>query len=104
VPADTPFFPDDLVMRLSGLKADHEVVAACSHERRHPTVALWSVALANYLADCLADPKHRAIHDWLDSRVCSCVAFDDVAGLDPFFNVNKPEDLSLARRHIAEIA
>jgi molybdopterin-guanine dinucleotide biosynthesis protein A len=105
MPSDTPFLPGDLVMRLmEGLGPDNEIAVARCRNRRHPTVALWAVALAGRLADWLADPTHRAIHDWLDSRTCSYVDFDDAAEFDPFFNVNTPDDLALARRHVTERA
>lgn len=104
-PSDTPFLARDLVMRLrAGLKPGDDVVVARSRRKRHATIALWALTLADDLANWLANPQHRAIHDWLDSRTCSYVDFEDAAGFDPFFNVNTRDDLALAKRRMMENA
>ena len=100
VPADAPFLPADLVEQLlSGRAPSSEVVAARSLGRFHPIIALWPVALAGDLEAWLSDPRQRAAKSWLATRAWSAVDFPVEGSIDPFFNVNTPEDLAVARAH-----
>jgi molybdenum cofactor guanylyltransferase len=97
-PADAPFLPSDLVSRLrEGLAADAEIAIARSLGRLHPVVALWPVSLAEALEAWLAVPSQRAVKAWLATRRWSAVDFPCEGGIDPFFNVNTPEDLAGAQ-------
>ena len=103
VAGDTPFFPEDLVVRLAdaaGSRTDRIAVAA-SGERRHPTFALWPVELAGNLRRALDAGQRRVItfierHD----HVAVEFAFGQAgeAAYDPFLNVNTPQDLADAER------
>ncbi len=100
MPADAPFLPTDLVSRLhAGLTADAEIAVARSLGRLHPIIALWPVALADALEAWLAQADRHAVRSWLETRRWSAVDFAGEDGIDPFFNVNTPEDLALARAH-----
>lgn len=95
--ADTPFFPCDLVPRLL-LAAEgmtHPLVLAATREEgrliRHPTFGLWPVALRDDLRAALTEGLRKVVL-WTDKHAGRLAEFPS-AGLDPFFNVNTPEDL-----------
>jgi molybdopterin-guanine dinucleotide biosynthesis protein A len=100
IPVDAPFLPDDLALRLEqALAPGVGVAVARSGGRLHPVCALWraglDAALRTYAATGrgalmgLADAVGWAAVDW------------PVEPLDPFFNVNTPEDLAAAEAMIA---
>ena len=96
--SDTPFFPRDLAQRLLfGAGNDRlSIVLAASNGRVHPVFGLWSVALADDLEKAL-NSGLRKILDWTDMHNMVEVVFEtDAAQIDPFFNVNRPEDLAEA--------
>jgi molybdopterin-guanine dinucleotide biosynthesis protein A len=108
VAGDSPFFPDDFVARCHQAALDEgaPVALASSYDAdrdrwmRHPTFGLWSVGLCDALADALGQGI-RKIVVWTDSVGGMTVEFptpDDA--LDPFFNVNTPEDLQVANQRI----
>ena len=104
--ADTPFFPCDLVPRLlqAGEGMDTPLVlAATPHEKRgqvrHPTFGLWPVALRDDLRSALEGGLRKVVL-WGDRHGGREVVFA-VDGMDPFFNVNTPEDLELAEAMLA---
>lgn len=100
--ADTPFFPCDLVPRLL-LAAEGRphllALAATPHPKRgllrQPTFGLWPVALRDDLRAALAEGIRKVVI-WTDRHGAGVAEFP-VEGIDPFFNVNTPEDLALAR-------
>lgn len=101
VPCDSPFLPLDLADGL--LKADSEaetIVVATSIGRSHPVFALWPLALADDLEAWLADDGNRRITAFLSRHRTVMVDFPTVeteAGtLDPFLNINTPDDLAHA--------
>ncbi|MBV9734308.1 MAG: molybdenum cofactor guanylyltransferase MobA [Acidisphaera sp.] len=100
VPTDTPFLPGDLVARLEAARRQGSVPIACagSGGRRHPVVALWPVRLADDLAASLAAGL-RKIEDFSARHGVAVANFSDQP--DPFFNVNRPEDLAQAARLLA---
>ncbi|WP_395666125.1 molybdenum cofactor guanylyltransferase MobA [Methylocella sp.] len=97
-PADAPFLPEDLVARLAAARgaAGAEMACARSGGRRHPVVALWPIALREDLRAALHDEKLTKVGAFLERRGCVCADWD-ASPLDPFFNVNAPEDLAAAR-------
>jgi molybdopterin-guanine dinucleotide biosynthesis protein A len=101
---DTPFLPPNLVRRLLGA-SDHATVTrlAASQGRVHPVFGLWPLALTPVLESWLAGGGSRKVHDWLQHVPHAVVAFDEVDGRDPFFNVNTPDDAAVARSLLAEI-
>ncbi len=105
-PCDTPFLPRDLVKRLQeGVRGDVIMLAACNG-RTHPITALWPVALAEDLEHWLDDPKHRRVFDFVARHPVEIVDFAPFGGpfgpVDPFFNINTPDDLALAEAIIEE--
>jgi molybdopterin-guanine dinucleotide biosynthesis protein A len=99
VPGDCPFLPDDLVERLhqARRKMGAGVPLACarSGEWRHPVVALWPVALREDLRHALTVEGLRKIEVWT-ARHGVAVADWPIEPIDPFFNVNTPDDAKRA--------
>jgi molybdopterin-guanine dinucleotide biosynthesis protein A len=101
VAADTPFFPEDLVVRLghAAETAGTPVVLAATSSGRHPTFGLWRVDLRGDLRRSLRDGT-RKVMDWADRHGAATAMFPDTP-VDPFLNVNTPEDLARARALVA---
>ncbi|WP_367184951.1 molybdenum cofactor guanylyltransferase MobA [Nitratireductor sp.] len=97
--ADTPFFPDDLVDRLTEAGGSAKTVAlARSGERLHPVFGLWPVCIADDLARHIAEGGSRRVAAYAcDIQKAAIVDFPQSAEGDPFFNVNTPDDLEQAR-------
>ena len=98
VPGDCPFLPRDLVARLHRARAEAGQPLACarSGEWRHPVVALWPLALREDLRHALTVEDLRKIEVWT-SRHGVAVADWPAEPVDPFFNVNTPEDAKRAQ-------
>ena len=100
--ADTPFFPEDLVVRLAGANGHDEgmIALASSGDRVHPVFGLWPVALANDLEQALKADSIRKVLAWVDRHPYAEARFGgpviDGIEIDPFFNVNTPEDMETA--------
>ena len=99
VPGDCPFLPEDLVARLSAARSREAAPLACarSGEWRHPVVALWPVALRGDLRNALVAEGLRKIEAWT-ARHGVAVADWPAVPVDPFFNINTPEDAAEAER------
>jgi len=106
--ADTPFFPADLVARLAAAtdaKTPLAMAATTDPERgvsRHPTFALWPVGLRDDLRAALTGGVRKVIA-WTDRHGCANVTFEGGA-IDPFFNVNTPDDMARAEQLLQEQA
>ena len=98
-PGDCPFLPHDLVSRLHEAreKAGTPLACARSGDWRHPVVALWRVALREDLRHALIREDLRKIEVWT-ARHGIAIAEWPANPLDPFFNVNTPEDAAEAER------
>jgi molybdopterin-guanine dinucleotide biosynthesis protein A len=96
VPTDTPFLPQDLVARLQAARSAAAVPLACAGSGgwTHPVIGLWPVALADALEVDLRAGT-RKIDAWT-MRHGVAVADFATDPFDPFFNVNRPEDLAEA--------
>ena len=99
--ADTPFFPPDLVpqLLLASEGMDVPLVLAATPDpargqTRHPTFGLWPVALRDDLRDALQSGLRKVVQ-WTDAHGGREAVFP-VARVDPFFNVNTPDDLAAA--------
>ncbi len=101
VPGDCPFLPDDLVERLhmARRKMGTGVPLACarSGEWRHPVVGLWPVALREDLRKALVQEHLRKIEMWT-ARHGVAIAGWPTEPVDPFLNVNTPEDVARAEQ------
>ncbi|MBQ4808365.1 molybdenum cofactor guanylyltransferase MobA [Phaeobacter sp. HS012] len=109
VAADTPFFPQYLVARLSESATGqmHPLVLATtprtgeelksggrSRVNRHPTFGLWPVALRDDLRAALQGGLRKVVL-WTDQHQGREALFE-ADPFDPFFNVNTPDDLARA--------
>jgi molybdopterin-guanine dinucleotide biosynthesis protein A len=105
VPTDAPFIPGDLVVRLaSEIKGDsRRIVMANSVGRVHPVVALWPLSLADDLRVALVEEDLRKILVFADRYPRCEVVWGEEEG-DPFFNINRPEDLQEAERRLSHSA
>lgn len=99
VAADTPFFPLDLRERLANDAAPGRIAVAASGGRTHPVFALWPVGLERDLAAWLVAGNRKVMgfvlcHSW------RAVDFPDretrTGQIDPFYNINTPENLARA--------
>jgi molybdopterin-guanine dinucleotide biosynthesis protein A len=99
VPGDCPFLPDDLVARLAAARTAAGAPLACarSGEWRHPVVGLWPVALRADLRRALIEESLHKIEIWT-ARHGVAIAEWPAEPVDPFFNVNTPEDAATAER------
>ncbi|TPI39030.1 molybdenum cofactor guanylyltransferase MobA [Mesorhizobium sp. B3-1-9] len=101
---DTPFFPGDLVERLVAAVHDRPgaIAVASSGGRWHPTFALWPLGLRDALRHYMVDEDNRRVSDFMQRQGYVEVEFPMIeAGnqkIDPFFNVNTPDDLAAAER------
>ncbi len=100
VAADTPFFPEDLVPVLLRTSEDMPQPLALAATRaqdrliRHPTFGIWPVALQEDLQSAL-HAGLRKIVLWTEQHAARDAVFPS-GELDPFFNINTPEDLLAA--------
>ncbi len=103
VAGDTPFFPADLTDRLTEAVAGHpeDIAVASSGGRRHPVFALWPVSLEADLREFLASSATFSVAAFLERHHTIDVDFPTATlggrAIDPFFNVNTPEDLAQAQ-------
>jgi molybdenum cofactor guanylyltransferase len=98
VPGDCPFLPNDLIARLHAARCAPDTPLACarSGERRHPVVGLWPLALRDDLRRALVAEGLRKIDIWT-ARHGVAIADWPAEPVDPFFNVNTPEDAAQAQ-------
>jgi molybdopterin-guanine dinucleotide biosynthesis protein A len=96
-PGDCPFLPWDVVERLHQARQDAKLPLACarSGDWRHPVVGLWPVALREDLRTALTVDGLRKIEVWT-ARHGIAIADWPSEPVDPFFNVNTPEDAATA--------
>ncbi|MCQ0969089.1 molybdenum cofactor guanylyltransferase MobA (plasmid) [Paracoccus sp. TK19116] len=101
VAVDTPFVPRDLVARLQASAGDEGLALAASPGadgviRRHPTCGLWPVALREDLRAAVQGGLGKIVL-WTDRYGAGRAEWPSTP-VDPFFNVNTPEDLAEAER------
>ena len=98
-PGDCPFLPWDTVARLHQARKQAQLPLACarSGEWRHPVVGLWPVALREDLRAALINDDLRKIEVWT-ARHGIAIADWPSQPVDPFFNVNTPDDAAAAER------
>ena len=103
VPGDCPFLPRDLIARLQAARTEAGAPLACakSGEWRHPVAGLWPVALRGDLRHALVEENLRKIEIWTSRHGVALAEWPD-APVDPFFNVNTPEDAARAEEIAAQ--
>jgi molybdopterin-guanine dinucleotide biosynthesis protein A len=97
VPGDCPFLPADLVERLHVARVDANLPLACakSGDWRHPVAGLWPVTLRADLRHALVREGLHKIEIWTGRHGIAIAEWPDQP-IDPFFNVNTPEDRARA--------
>ncbi|MDX8517706.1 molybdenum cofactor guanylyltransferase MobA [Mesorhizobium dulcispinae] len=101
---DTPFFPGDLVERLIAAAKERPgaIAVASSGGRWHPTFALWPLGLSDALHHFLVDEDNRRVSAFMERHSFVQVEFPMIEAegrrIDPFFNINTPDDLAQAER------
>lgn len=100
---DAPFAPADLTARLMAAIEDEGADMACAHSdgRDHPVFALWPVRLAAELRAAVVDEGVRKVDIWTGRYALARAVFD-TATVDPFFNINRPEDMAAAAALMGE--
>ena len=106
VACDTPFLPEDLVGRF--LAAMEETGRECCVARSgagvHPVIGLWPIGIAGKLEAAL-DQGQRKASAWAEQQGAVEVFFPPIElggrAIDPFFNINRPEDLAEANALLA---
>jgi molybdopterin-guanine dinucleotide biosynthesis protein A len=93
VPGDCPFLPHDLFGRLHAARQAAATKLACakSGDWRHPVVGIWPVELRHDLRQALTAEGLRKIEVWTERHGVALAEWPNTP-LDPFFNVNTPED------------
>lgn len=102
-PGDCPFLPRELVARLEQARDEEAKPLACakSGDWRHPVVALWPVALRADLRHALMDENLHKIEIWTARHGVAIAEWADKP-IDPFFNVNTPEDAAHANELVEQ--
>jgi molybdopterin-guanine dinucleotide biosynthesis protein A len=106
VATDTPFFPTDLVQRFLVRLADQPaLLVARSPKGVHPVIGLWSVTLMEDIEDSLNQGMHK-VGGFAEQHQAIEVLFPPIKiggrEIDPFFNINRPEELAEAEALITE--
>lgn len=103
-PCDVPFFPSDTVARLSAVLADTiDCAMAQRGTQKHPIFALWRTRCRIALSRAF-DEGLRSLHGVEHALPCAVARFaDGEDGIDPFFNINRIEDLRLAEQILGEV-
>jgi len=99
VPGDCPFLPVDLIERLETARKKAKLPLACarSGDWRHPVVGLWHVGLREDLRHAVTVEDLRKIEVWTARHGVAIATWPDKP-VDPFFNVNTPEDAAAAEK------
>ena len=98
IPVDIPFVPEDFISRML-LEINiykPKIAIASSNNRLHPVAAIWSLEIYKELYTALSEGIRK-----IDNFTCN---FDTInvdwkyKSLDPFFNINTPNDLAYAEK------
>lgn len=96
LPADMPFLPPDLPEKLRAEIGTADAAIASSSGHLHPVCGLWRASTLDAAPDYVASGR-RSLRGFAEA--VGFVAVDWPAEpLDPFFNINSPDDLERAER------
>jgi molybdopterin-guanine dinucleotide biosynthesis protein A len=97
VPSDAPFLPLDLVERL--LEAGEVTGAAIARSggQDHYLTGIWTTAMAKPLGRLIEAEAMKRVQDFVTRAKAEKVVWAAVPH-DPFFNINTPEDLTMAEQ------
>lgn len=106
---DTPFLPTDLANRLAAaINGNDAVAVASSFNAMHPVCGLWPLSLADDLEAFLNSPEKARVKTFLSHHQTSVVEFEPlqtkIGPIDPFFNVNTPDDLAMAESYLEALS
>ena len=95
LPVDSPFFPNNLIKKLyeTVVKSKKLIGVSSSKGRHHPVFSIWHISLMQPLQEALNN-NIRKIDLFTKSYNPATVDFS--SSVDPFFNINTPEDLKNA--------
>ncbi len=97
LPCDTPFLPPALWPSLAMQGGTGIAMATGPDGNRHPTVALWPVSLRHALREALIEEGLHKVGVFAARHGRVDVPFPaGPDGIDPFFNINSPDDLAQA--------
>jgi len=101
---DAPFAPRDLVSRFLAAVAEENADMACatSAGRDQPVFGLWPVRLVDDLRAALVEEDIRKVDVWT-ARYRLARADWPTHPVDPFFNVNRPDDLDAAETLLTDM-
>ncbi|KZL08494.1 Molybdenum cofactor guanylyltransferase [Pseudovibrio axinellae] len=104
IAVDTPFFPTNLVetLMLARVTNPEPPVICSSAGRSHFAFGLWPITLADPLKDYLLNGG-RSIKGFFNEHAPVIVNFESQNTIDPFFNINTPEDIPLALEYLSQL-
>ena len=99
VPGDCPFIPRDLAEKLDMTRKAANLPLACAGSGgwTHPVIGLWPLAIREDLRKAMFEGERKI--DRFTARFGCATAPWPVEPMDPFFNVNTPEELAEATRY-----
>ena len=108
VAVDTPLFPENLLEKLNQkMKVSNSdiVFAASVSEYKqkavlHPVFGLWKTSLLEDLKKQL-EKGVRKVTCWSERHMACSVCFSDEQ-IDPFFNINTPQDIMLLKEYLRD--
>lgn len=107
VAGDTPFFPATLIEQLVAKSGANGIAVAASNGRPHPVFALWPLSLRVALAAFLQSGNSRRVMTFIEQAGSNVVDFPNErlgqVTVDPFFNINTPQDLAEAERWLGGV-
>jgi len=103
---DTPFFPSNVVRQLLQASDDSSALRiARSEAGTHYVIGLWPITFAAALEASIKQGE-RKVGAWTKEHGAIEVFFPPVVvagqSVDPFFNINAPEDLAAAEALLSE--
>ncbi|PCI33081.1 MAG: molybdenum cofactor guanylyltransferase MobA [Alphaproteobacteria bacterium] len=96
--SDSPFFPGDYVAQLRAVQ-NMPIAIARSGDKIHPVMGLFAVSLRQDLAAYL-EQGDRRVRGWIARHSHKEVVWDN-KNPDPFFNINRIEDLEAAEQYLS---
>ena len=98
---DTPFIPTDLARKLEDASA-HKISVPVYADRAHFVCALWPTGLRGALSAYL-DIGGRTVQGFVHSQHIEKIQYFSDDEVDPFFNINRSDDLRAAEQIVQNI-